>query len=257
MEQDEKAILELWKKYYDHPLDKLSYGGDGTLLRKIHFDLSKDKTNLCKNLYYPIRNYGRCEIHQDPSVVLPNPVNNPNTFNITKCYALECEVEIKSRDYCIEYDAMSEFVLKNEDPSECLRLDISVNDNMIYKNVMCDGLIIASPNIGSHGYFKSVTRTTFKQGIGLAFLNPTYGITNCILKESDYINITITRDTRVHLTRDKFTTIFNCNDPNDCVFRFVMSTIKYARIVGYNTFMCPKCRYLRNSTMLLNDQYIL
>lgn len=225
------------------------YGGDGKLLEEI----TSDYHPFYNGIFYPIRNYGNCEEHTLDKIFDKLTENNFKFLKEKINNAREIPVlEINSKP--INTCAVSEIVIKSFNPTKCLRLNVSVNSKPVYKNAICDGIIASTDLIGSHGYFKSITRTTFKNGIGFAFINPTYGLTNCILDKNDIISIEIIRPTEITISTDLkfYKNVFGEN---------YIITIRYnphikARIAGYDDFMCYKCRMNRNSTERINDYYI-
>jgi NAD+ kinase len=66
-------------------------------------------------------------------------------------------------------------------PPYALRFSIKINSK-VKKNVIGDGIVVATP-YGSSGYFKSITRKVFKEGIGIAFNNPTERIEPIFINE--------------------------------------------------------------------------
>ena len=93
----------------------------------------------------------------------------------------------------------------------------------------------------------------FYEGIGLAFIAPTYGICNLVLKVTDVINIRFKRDAVVNLAADKNLSEIAFAEGN--LFT-IESCCNNAMIGRYSEFMCNKCRKLRNSTTI-NDQYFV
>ena len=239
---------------------KFCFGGDGTLLNNIdniYFSsfcgvYAESHINLI-----PIRDYGKCVDHKK----LFNKIRTLNNKEMLSYVQLHRRyVPFLKYDFVSDTNehrdfkyAASEFVIKSANMTQCLRINVSVNNVKIYKNVICDGVIVATDCIGSHGYFKSITRTIFKNGMGFAFINPTYGLTNCILNKDDIIRIDFERTARVVIVSDTKQSEEIFTTQNSIVIKCLDSKIP---IVGYNDFMCYQCRQNRNSTVAINDQYI-
>jgi NAD kinase len=119
-------------------------------------------------------------------------------------------------------------------------------------NVIANG-VIASTILGSTGYFKSVARTIFRDGFGLAFICPTYGINNVVLKQTDWINIEFVRDAKATISWDNITKQLDVEKGNIETIRLASDN---AALFGYDIFMCKECRKGRNST-IVNDQYCI
>lgn len=71
-------------------------------------------------------------------------------------------------------------------------LDVWIDGKKREEGVIGDGLIAATP-YGSTGYFKSITRRTFKRGIGLAFNNPVKRIPSRVLPEKSDIRVKVVK----------------------------------------------------------------
>ncbi|MEM5835293.1 MAG: hypothetical protein QW758_01570 [Candidatus Aenigmatarchaeota archaeon] len=77
-------------------------------------------------------------------------------------------------------------------PPSALRFTLKLNGKIFRKEIIGDGVVISTP-FGSTGYFKSITRKSFKKGIGIAFNNPTNVLKPIITNENSEIEIIITR----------------------------------------------------------------
>ena len=117
----------------------ISYGGDGTLLDT--FQKFPNKTIL------PIRNYDRCNIHND----------NFNFFD-TNYVNIKPIIDLKFNDKNLF--GISEMVIRNSNVSKAIRFNLKINDQIYAENIIGDGIICAT-SLGSSGYFKSVTNTIF------------------------------------------------------------------------------------------------
>ena len=212
----------------------VAYGGDGTLL---------EKAKTSKRPIIPIRNYARCPKHAD----LLNEI----------LHGLK-EMQLKQSRHCfLQYTAgdatdkgIAELTVKSADPTSALRFNVKINGTIYLENCIADGIIYAS-ELGSHGYWKSITRTIFRgqESVGLGFIAPTYGINNIVLRNTDKVDIEFTRDMPLCFTADKSKQTLSgikhiaFEQLVDCVTLF-----------GYDIFCCYECRKLRNSTTV-NDMY--
>jgi hypothetical protein len=213
----------------------ISYGGDGTLLRTFHQNPNK--------AILPVRDYGMCEKHAG---ILDDVLNGTEfskaQFKLYLADLLECD----------EYKAISEIQMISADPTCCLRFDVYINNKIYMENVIANGFILAT-RLGSTGYFKSVARTIFRDGYGLGFICPTYGINNLVLKSTDWVDIVFKRDCEAHLCFDHLKFLYTFKSGDKKTFRLGSDHIS---LFGYDDFMCPECRKGRNST-ILNDQYFI
>ena len=78
-------------------------------------------------------------------------------------------------------------------------LEVSVNGRPVSRN-LGDGIIVSTP-FGSSGYFSSITRRTFKKGIGIAFNNPVKKEKHLVVPESSVIRAKVTKGSG-HLASD-------------------------------------------------------
>jgi len=90
--------------------------------------------------------------------------------------------------------AINEISIRNKDPKTAIRFKIKINKKKISDEFIGDGVVIATP-FGSTGYFYSITKKTFKKGIGIAFNNITVKKQPIIAKAHAEIAITVTRGT--------------------------------------------------------------
>lgn len=115
------------------------------------------------------------------------------------------EARLKSFDEDSQpYRGIAEIVLKSYNPTEALRFTVFVNGKVYMKQCIADGVIFTS-KLGSHGYFKSVTRTLFtdNDSVGLGFIAPTYGICNLVLKATDKVTVKLDRYAITMISHDK------------------------------------------------------
>ncbi len=67
--------------------------------------------------------------------------------------------------------ALNEIQIHNADPRTAIRLDVAVGGKIVSRDVLGDGLLVATP-FGATGYFHTLARQVFSKGFGLAFNNP-------------------------------------------------------------------------------------
>ena len=102
--------------------------------------------------------------------------------------------------------------IRNKDAWEAIRFGLKVNGKVIHKQLIGDGVVIATP-FGSTGYFSSITRKSFKKGIGIAFNNATIGIDPLVVEDDSEITANILRGTAELITdNDSRTIMLRKND---------------------------------------------
>ena len=143
--------------------------------------------------------------------------------------------------------------LKSFDPTEALRFSVIVNGKTYMKQCIADGIIYSS-KLGSHGYFKSVTRTLFtdNDSVGLGFIAPTYGICNLVLKSTDIVHVKFERAGTAVISHDKSWESVSVQAGDEVE---LTQSCEGVSLFGYDLFCCQECRNLRNSTTV-NDKYI-
>jgi NAD+ kinase len=156
----------------------ISYGGDGTLLKSEHTYPGIPKLFLRNSL---IGNLGFSESNEE---VLEKFF--AEKLSIKKYFKIEAEIKDK------KIHAVNEFSLKNKNPRHSIRFDVYINNEKKLNHIIGDGLMASTP-IGSTGYYRSITRSTFELGIGIAFNNTTEQYNHMVLKEDSIIKVVILR----------------------------------------------------------------
>lgn len=73
-----------------------------------------------------------------------------------------------------------------------VRLSVQVDNEDIAENVICDGVICATP-YGSSGYFHSIAGYRFGNGLGVAFIAPTKPIESRVVRDTETIRVYVVR----------------------------------------------------------------
>lgn len=77
-------------------------------------------------------------------------------------------------------------------PPCALRFDVYVNNKLVARECVGDGLVVSTP-YGSSGYFYSITRKEFNKGLGIAFNNTVKPVKTRIVPENSVIKVKIVR----------------------------------------------------------------
>ncbi|MFA6365150.1 MAG: hypothetical protein WCW78_01990 [Candidatus Paceibacterota bacterium] len=88
--------------------------------------------------------------------------------------------------------AMNDVVVHNKDPRHAMRYTIHVDGVQVGEEIIGDGVVVATP-LGSSGYYRSITDSSFEVGIGLAFNNSTEQSDHIVLSDERSIVINVTR----------------------------------------------------------------
>ena len=122
-----------------------------------------------------------------------------------------------------------------------MRYDVRIDGELYGQEIVGDGVGVSTVH-GSTAYYRSITHSIFRTGIGLAFSNSTELVNHLVLPEDSVINIKIIRGPG-ELTADNAPEMPLVKDGSECEIR--MSDLK-AEMAGLNFFMCPECRRLRH-----------
>lgn len=226
-----------------HRQIRICFGGDGSLVREWR-SAAKDKKILL-----PVRDYARCAEHES---FLDDLLNSPGKFEFVE---RELKMTLHAPLEC-EFDgyrelALSEVFVSNADVTEALRFDVYVNGERYLGNVIATAFLASTP-FGATGYWSSVTRTIFREGFGMAFVAPTVGVSNLVLKATDRVEAEFVRDCTAAVAADKLVTsrFFKAGDR----IRLATSSDNVP-ILGLAQFHCNECRAKRNGTVL-STQYL-
>ena len=137
--------------------------------------------------------------------------------------------------------ALNDVFLHNLDLSSALRYRVRIDGELYANEVVGDGVGISSVH-GSTAYYRSITHSIFRVGIGLAFSNSTEEVSHLVLDPRSTVEIEVVRGPGILIadnSPDRITV------PEHGVVRFFQSEER-ASIYGLSDFMCPACRALRH-----------
>lgn len=126
--------------------------------------------------------------------------------------------------------AVNDIVIRNKNPNQAIRFDVMIDNKTIQKEVIGDGLIIATP-FGSTAYYQSSTRQSFNEGIGLAFNNTTADLEPINLKENQTIKVKLLRGD-AHITNDNDSKINVLKEGSTITIKKHKSHMKLIQIEG-------------------------
>lgn len=214
---DKQKIEPLIKKIGFEITDKdfdfvISFGGDGALIKSEYLFPEVPKivlrnSSICK----------KCSSLENKEVLQRIKKGN---YRIEKIRKLKAKVKNKT------IYALNDIVIHNFDPRHAIRYKVLINNQKIYKEIIGDGIIAATP-YGSTGYYRSITDSFFEIGLGLAFNNSTEQADHLVLKENSQIKIIITRGPAIVYGDNQKEEVLI--DKNDEVLIF--NSNKFAKIV--------------------------
>ncbi len=123
-----------------------------------------------------------------------------------------------------------------------LRYRVFIDGGLYANEVVGDGVGISTVH-GSTGYYKSITHSVFRTGIGLAFSNSTEVVDHLVLDSSSKVEIEIVRGPALVVADNSEQQLLF--DSGERVT--IRQSSDTAVIYGLKGFMCPECRYLRHT----------
>jgi NAD kinase len=177
-----EELLKPFEKHFSRATDAPDYvialGGDGTLMRA-EFQFPGVPKLLLRNS----KKANLAHPHENERVLKEFFAENFTVREETKLL-----VHTGSRSA----EALNDIVVHNADPRFAIRYSIVLDGKHIHDEVIGDGIVCATP-LGSTGYYRSITDSTFGTGIGVAFNNSTEQTDHMVIPESSVITTVITR----------------------------------------------------------------
>ena len=156
----------------------VTYGGDGSLL-----GAERDFPDVPK---MPIRRgteYDKCARHTDHEVFSRVAAG---TQSITTLPRLQVTLRGKTAS------AINDIVLHNAKVTSGVRYRIRIDDEPYSTEIVGDGVVVATP-FGSSAYYRSITNSVIRVGIGIAFNNSTEAVTHLVVREDSRVYVEVTR----------------------------------------------------------------
>ena len=135
---------------------------------------------------------------------------------------------------------INDVFLHNKICCGALRFKVSIDGELYAPAILGDGVGVSTVH-GSTAYYRSITRSIFRTGIGLAFSNATADISHLVLDEKSTVSVEILRGPGLLIADNSPVTEI----PEGETITFVLSQEK-AKIIGLEEFMCPDCRRIRH-----------
>ncbi len=204
----------------------VTHGGDGTLL-----GAERDYPGVPK---LPIRDAGTAAPCPDHSVE-KRLAQFADRRELVSCPKL-CGEFGDQRVYGI-----NDLMIYNDDRRSALRYRVKIDGELYAGEVVGDGVVLSSIH-GSTAYYRSITHSIFRVGIGLAFNNSTEELNHLVLGADSTVEIEVLRGPAV-LSAD--------NDPHlIAIPEHGVVTLRQSELCAHiyqlKDFMCPVCRRLRH-----------
>ncbi len=206
----------------------IAYGGDGALL-----GVEREYPRVPK---FPIRDKetaSLCKKHSSYSKQLQNLAEGKLRKTMLRKICGNANGKICK--------GINDVFIHNANPVSAIRYRVKIDGVPYGEEIVGDGVGVSTVH-GSTAYYRSITHSIFRTGIGLAFSNSTELTNHLVIPENSFIEIYITRGPAV----------FVCDNSPDIVpidtgekIEIFMSD-DYAEILGLDIFMCNECRKLRH-----------
>lgn len=157
----------------------VSHGGDGTLMRAEYLFPNIPKLYLKNSRIAKLGHQTK-----ENEVIMSHIVKGE--YFVEQVAKLEAAVKGKM------IVGLNDVVIHNENPRYGIRYEVQIDGVQILGEIIGDGVVFATP-LGSTGYYRSITDSSFELGIGVAFNNSTEQSDHIVIKEDRTIRVKITR----------------------------------------------------------------
>lgn len=195
----------------------ISYGGDGTLLASERLYPGIPKLPIRDSLVCK-----KCSEHEE-KVVLKALIDGQ--LHLKEYRKLHTKIAGK------DLHALNDFVIRNKEAVHAIRFEVQG------KYLIGDGIVISTP-LGSTGYFKSITQTTFSKGFRVAFNNTTEKVNPIILGLSDKVYFKLIRG-HGGLTYDNSHNQYTIKEGAQIIFK---ESLQKASIYIAESLRCLNCK---------------
>jgi len=239
--QNKAFVKEMERELKNHGIeivDKrpdilVTLGGDGTYL--YHERISP---NIPKLLIRDQNVCHKCSIDRVDKAIQRLKKGN---FIIRKHMKLEMIFKNNKRI------AANDVVIRNKELFHAMRCQVFINDEQFNGEIIGDGVVVATP-FGSMAYFYSITKHSFKRGIGIAFNNQRKRFNRIILKDDAEIKVKILRNPALLVT-DNDEKVIELKEGDEVIIKKAKIT---AKIVDMNAGWLErlKCYFSRKRECL-------
>lgn len=207
----------------------VAHGGDGTLFIAEHDFPGVPKLPLRDSGTAPV-----CPLHDQAKQLSDFAAGKLPLSRLPK---LEARTEDGGR-----ISGINDIFVHNLERVSALRYNVFIDGALYAREIVGDGVGMATVH-GSTAYYKSITHSIFRTGVGLAFSNSTEEVNHLVLAESSVVEIEIVRGPAM----------VAADNSADRLYLTAGDRVKislsgeYASVYALENFMCRECRKLRHS----------
>jgi len=205
----------------------VTYSGDGALL-----GAERDFPGILKLPLRDKETAPTCSLHETKCVIAAFVNGQLKTSHLPKLVASCSSGSVTG---------INDLVLHTADYTTALRYRVWIDGELYANEVVGDGICFAGVH-GSTAYYRSITKGTFRTGVGLAFSNSTEAVDHLVLPETASVTVEILRSTGL-IMADNDPVKLTVNVGEKISFH---QTGEFASICGLDEFMCQECRHLRH-----------
>ena len=209
----------------------IAHGGDGTLLWS-----ERDYPGIPKLPLRDARTAPQCQDHSYDKV-------------LDSLLADELEITVLPKLEGIYKDkrlvAVNDIFVHNLERASALRYQVLIDNELYANEIVGDSVGVATVH-GSTAYYRSITQSIFRVGMGLAFSNSTEEINHLVISEQSEVAIRVFRGPAL-IIADNSPEMVEVPEHGEVIIR---QAAEKAVIYGLKGFMCPECRVLRHPNKL-------
>lgn len=139
---------------------------------------------------------------------------------------------------------MNDVFIHTAIPVSALRYRVEIDGECYAEEIFGDGVGLSTPH-GATAYYRSITGSLFRVGLGLAFNNSTEQVNHLVIHDDSVVKIRILRGPGM-LMADNAEETIPLDNGDEALFLKSKETVS---LFGLDLFMCPECRRLRHSRM--------
>lgn len=107
-------------------------------------------------------------------------------------YSVQEQPLLEVKQGSVTLYGMNDIMVAHEAVNTGLRYHLWLNGEPFGEELLGDGLVVATP-LGSSGYYQSITRSTFRQGLGIAFNNSISVIDHMLVSDDTIVKVQVDR----------------------------------------------------------------
>lgn len=141
--------------------------------------------------------------------------------------------------------AVNDIFVHNLERASALRYQVLIDGELYANEIVGDSVGLATVH-GSTAYYRSITQSIFRVGMGLAFSNSTEEINHLVISETSEVAIRVFRGPALMIA-DNSPEMLEIPEHGEVIIR---QAPEKAQVYGLKGFMCPECRVLRHPNKL-------